>query len=274
MKRGKKGIAGVLINAFLLICVAALILSGTALVRTLSEYRAGADSYARLRHAAAVRTVSPNITARDRAPTFDACDTAAESAAAMESTAAPPPAIDFGALRAINGDVAAWLRCPGTNIDYPVVQGADNSRYLRRLITGEYNRSGTLFIDSRNRAFADRNTVIYGHNMRDQSMFWTLLRYQKQAFYDGRPTMRISVPEGEYTVELFAGYIASPDDGAWKREFADDAEFEVWLGLARSRSMFDSGVQVGAGDRVVTLSTCAYNFPGAKYVVLGKLVQE
>ena len=270
MKKGKRGAGDVLRNASAAVCAAVLVMSGSGLLKTLSAYRAGADSYELLRESVAVSAAGAET---GRAPN---CEDPAAEPAAPDTPGGPeaPEPIDFNALKAINGDAAAWLRCPGTGIDYPVVQGENNSHYLRRLITGEYNAAGTLFIDCRNRPFTDRNTVIYGHNMRDKSMFWTLLQYKKQAFYDEHPVMRISTPEREYAVQIFAGFTAGTDTDAWKLEFGDDGEFAAWLLRERGRSVFLSGVQVSAADKVVTLSTCCYDFPGARFVVVGRLTEN
>ena len=125
------------------------------------------------------------------------------------------PAIDFGALAAVNGDLAGWLRIEETAVDYPLVQGADNDHYLNHLFDGTANKSGAIFIDSRNdRNFEDQNTLIYGHHMRDGSMFASLVNYKEQAYYDEYPVMLLFTPGGNYLVEFFAGYTVPIRDEA------------------------------------------------------------
>lgn len=180
--------------------------------------------------------------------------------------------VDFDALRAINSDVSAWLTCAGTKIHYPVVQTTDNVYYLTHLFDRTENSAGCLFIDSRNHTgFIDRNTIIYGHNMRNQSMFATLTQYKDAAFYQAHPSMQLLTPQGNYRLELFAGYVAGTDAPAWQVSFSDDDAFEQWIRDVRARSTFQSDVSVTAADKVVTLSTCSYEFDDARYVVLGKL---
>ena len=92
--------------------------------------------------------------------------------------------VDFNKLEEINPDVIAWIEIPGLEISYPVVQGRDNDYYLHHLITGENHKSGSIFMDFHNQEdLSDRNSIIYGHNMKDGSMFGTLDQYQSQALY-------------------------------------------------------------------------------------------
>lgn len=183
------------------------------------------------------------------------------------------PEIDFAALYNINPNIAAWLILEGTPINYPVVQGTDNVFYLHHMFDGTPNSVGTLFIDSFNTpGFADKNTIIYGHNMRDGSMLAPLLSYQSQAFFEANPEMLLLTPEGNYLIKLFAGYTVDIAADSWRFSFAGDADFERWIAEARRRSDFVSDVQVLPTNRVVTLSTCSYAFFDARYVVVGKLV--
>ena len=103
--------------------------------------------------------------------------------------------VDFNKLEEINPDVIAWIEIPGLEISYPVVQGRDNDYYLHHLITGENHKSGSIFMDFHNQEdLSDRNTIIYGHNMKDGSMFGTLDQYQSQALYRNYPYFYMYVP--------------------------------------------------------------------------------
>ena len=93
--------------------------------------------------------------------------------------------VDFNKLEEINPDVIAWIEIPGLEISYPVVQGRDNDYYLHHLITGENHKSGSIFMDFHNQEdLSDRNTIIYGHNMKDGSMFGGLKKYRDPSFYE------------------------------------------------------------------------------------------
>ena len=126
-----------------------------------------------------------------------------------------PPTVDFESLLAQGPDVKAWLELPGTVIQYPVAQGEDNSYYLKHLYDGTANKVGCLFIDYENAEdFSDNNTIIYGHNMRDGSMFSTLVEYKAQAYYDEHPEMYLVTPEGGYVVEVFSAFVARRNPAA------------------------------------------------------------
>ena len=180
--------------------------------------------------------------------------------------------VDHEALAAMNGDYACWLYAPGTQIDYPVVHGEDNSRYLSTLFNGEKNASGTLFIDYRNLAdFADPNTLIYGHHMRNDSMFGQINDYQEQAFYAAHPYMLVMSGKEIAVIEVLAGYTTSSSDHCYDIAISDEEDMEAFVETARGKSDFTSGVEVSGSDRLVTLSTCAYAFENARYIVIGRL---
>ena len=106
------------------------------------------------------------------------------------------PEVDFAALREINPDIVAWIYIEGTKINYPIVQGEDNSYYLKHLFSGEWNGSGCIFLDFRNDAsFADRHSIIYGHHMKNGTMFTDLDKYKKQEFFDEHPIALLITPD-------------------------------------------------------------------------------
>ena len=183
------------------------------------------------------------------------------------------PIVDFDGLKGINSDVAAWLRCPGTAIDYPVVYGEDNEYYLDHLVSGTQNKAGSLFIDCRNAPdFSFRNTIIYGHNMRNGSMFRIITQFGNQSFFNTHPFMYLVMPNGDcFYIELFAAFTSSVNEDAWKVDFYDNEEFESWLEWVNHKSVVKSNVQVNADDRVVTFSTCSYSFNNARFIAVGKL---
>ena len=181
--------------------------------------------------------------------------------------------IDHGKLRDINGDYQLWLYAPDTPIDYPVVQCRSNSYYLERMFNRKQNPAGTLFIDMRNLpGFRDPNTLIYGHHMRDGSMFHSLTDYDAPGFYDAHPYM-LAVSEGEIRlIEVFAGYVTNSRDHCYDIALSDEADMRAFVEEARRKSYFASHVEIDcAADRLVTLSTCAYNFDNARCVVIGRL---
>ena len=182
-------------------------------------------------------------------------------------------AVDFDKLSATNSDAIGWIYCADTPINYPVVQAADNSKYLHAGLDGKYLRSGTIFADYRNEEITtDRQLVLYGHSMKNKTMFGSLLEYKQQAYYDAHPVWYYLTPDAEYRIELFAGCVSKVADIIY-RPNPDDAEYTAYIEKMRSQSTFDSDVEVSLEDTIVVLSTCSYEFDNARYVALGKLVK-
>lgn len=183
----------------------------------------------------------------------------------------PPLIIDFEKLQNQNSDIAAWLYCEDTPINYPIMAGDDNSYYLNHLADKTTNRAGSLFLDYRGSSdFSDFNSIIYGHNMKNNSMFGTLNDYKKQEYYDSHPIMYLFTPQGCYKVKLFAGFTINASDELYstvgEQDFRDDI-----INRVLKKSTFESDVQVNDGDRIISLSTCSYAYDDARYVLLGVL---
>lgn len=185
-----------------------------------------------------------------------------------------PASVDFDALHAISVDAVAWLFAPGMNINYVIAQADDNTYYLRRLLDGTAANGGTLFADHRCAAdFSDWNTVIYGHQMNNGTMFGELVNYRDPAYYEGHPVMYLYVPEQRYTLELIAGYATDIYDAAYGLPASKEQRDEL-LARAVEKSSFVSGVTAGEEDKLVTLSTCSYAYNNARYVVIGRLAEN
>lgn len=182
--------------------------------------------------------------------------------------------VDFGELKEINSEVVAWLYLPDTVINYPVVQGTDNSYYLKHLLDGTYNANGCLFVDCKNSMdFTDDNTLIYGHHMDSGKMFASLVKYKEQSYYDAHPVCYLSTAEKDYLIEIFAGYTTTVDSPAYMISLSDKEEKIEWLKEMFHNSDFYSDVTVYPYDHIVTFSTCEYSFQNARYVVHGRLVE-
>lgn len=185
-----------------------------------------------------------------------------------------PAAIDFDALYEMNRDVVAWIYAPDTEINYAVAQARDNSYYLRRLLNRKGAVCGTIFADCRcSGDFTDRNTIVYGHKMDNGTMFAALAGYLDQAYYEAHPVMYIYVPGQRYRLELIAGYTTDVYDAVYYLPVSQE-ERDRLLAQAVEKSTFRSGVTAGEEDRLVTLSTCSYDFNNARYVVIGRLVES
>lgn len=182
------------------------------------------------------------------------------------------PDVDFDSLREINPEIVGWIQIEDTNINYPIAQSEDNEYYLNHMFTREGNGSGGIFLDCRNRHdFSGRNNILYGHNMKNGSMFHNLSYYKEQAFYDAHPTYLLMTPEHNYVVEIFAVYPLSVYEDGWKLQFESDAEYAAWLEGCIAHSMVATKVEPQTTDRVLTLSTCTYEFNNARLLVNGIL---
>ena len=239
--------------------------SGFLMVRDLNQYSESAGAYEDI----ASHVELPEQT---EAPEDDNTETEP----ARENLSVVLPTVDFEALRETSPDIIGWLALPDTAINYPVTQADDNEYYLHHLYDGTYNKTGCLFADYENQEnFSDRNTIIYGHNMRDGSMFATLNEYDEQSYYDGHPQMYLVTPDGGYVVEIFTAFVAKPsesgsDTSPWRLSFKDDGAYTTWLSEMAGRSVIETDVTVTSSDKVLTLSTCT---PGgaSRFIVMGKL---
>ena len=250
----------VILILLILFFLGLMLFSGYRIVSILSEYRAGTETYEDIR-----RYVS-TVPAIPVEPKPEPEQTLPQETEPVDDTVYP--VVDFDGLLTVCEDVVGWLYIEGTNVDYPVVQGVDNNQYLRHMMDGRYNTAGTLFVDYRNEPdFTERNTIIYGHNMRNGTMFAALGGYRKQEFYDEHPVALLMTPQGNYRLEIFSAYVADVEQNAWDCGFASDAEFARWLEEVAAKSEFQTDLTPTAQDRIVTLSTCSKDFNNARFVV-------
>lgn len=170
-------------------------------------------------------------------------------------------------------DAVGWIYSPNTKIDYGIVEAEDNDYYLHRFYDGSYSGSGSLFADCKNkRDFSDQNTIIYGHHMNDGTKFASLTEYRKEGYYAEHPVMYINTPSMNYRVEIFAGFLTDADSECYTFRFESDSAYKEYLKRMSAQSDFETEVKIDPDDRIVTLSTCSYEFYDARYVVMGKLV--
>lgn len=181
--------------------------------------------------------------------------------------------VDFPALKKINPDVVGWIRLECTDIDYPVVRTDNNDYYLNHLFSGEKNNNGSIFVDYRNTGdFSDKNTVIYGHHMKNGMMFSPLEKYKNQAFYDANPTITLLTPNGDYYIELICGTVEDGNTQFIDFYFNNENDFVEYIESLRARSTFVSDVELMPEDRIVSLCTCSYEWSNARFMVIGRVV--
>lgn len=185
--------------------------------------------------------------------------------------------VDWKALKKVNPDVQGWLYQKGTVINYPVVQGTDNDTYLHTRFDKQWSGGGTLFVDYRmEKDFKGFNSIIYGHHMKDGSMFRSIRGYTKEeGYYDKHKTLELATPHGNYHLVVFSAFITkATDENTYKMTY-DEAEKQAYIDRAWEQSELPitrDSVDVTKDDRLVTLSTCAYDYEEARYIVMCKMV--
>ncbi len=183
-----------------------------------------------------------------------------------------PISVNFDELKNSYDDVIGWIYSENTPINYPVVQGQDNDYYLRRLPNGKWDIAGSIFADFRNSPdFNDLNTVIYGHNMKNDSMFGKLEKYKTQEYYDAHPVMYLFTPDKSYKILLISAYTTSAGSNDTYCIPNDKNEQKEIIENALAKSTFTTDVEINEQDRLITLSTCADDYDDARYVVVGVL---
>lgn len=189
-----------------------------------------------------------------------------------ETLECAPIVVDFDSLKAVNSEVTGWLYCEGTEINYPVMQGTDNDLYLHHLYDKSYSYGGSIFVEADNRPdFGDVNTIIYGHNMKNGSMFGTLPRWADQAYYEAHPVLWFLTPGQDYKIVLFSGYNTSADSDTYTIFSEGGDLFRDYLLKCQGQSLFQTDVELSGEERCVLLSTCAYMFDNARFVLHGVL---
>lgn len=205
-------------------------------------------------------------------PTLPSEATGGAPASTTSSPKANPRIVD---LQARYPDAVGWLTVPGTRIDYPFAQAKDNAFYLHRGLNKHPLVAGTLFMDYRNsKDFSDFNTIIYGHHMKNRSMFGDLQEFNDRNFFDNNKAGTIFLAAKTYKVDFFAFVVIKPDDAdIYNPTISAEADRTAFLTHVKSASRYYRDPGLGADDHIVTLSTCNYEFNNARMVLIGKLTE-
>jgi sortase B len=276
--RKKKRTAGdVILTLILIIAIAVFCFAAYKLAVIFMEYKAGTDEY----KAIAELAVTPNTPDenKDDEDTNDEEDKEDKETVDMEPVEFTPQApitVDFDALRAVNEDVIGWLYVEALSdtINYPIVHGKDNEEYLHMTYQRNYNFAGTIFIDCENSTdFNDCNTLVYGHNMKNGSMFGQLKKFVRdETTYKDSKYFWILTPEKNYRYEIIAAYTTGVNSSTYTLFREPGEEFEEYLQTILSRSEIETNDEpMTQDDRIVTLSTCTGD-SSTRFVVQGKRV--
>ena len=190
--------------------------------------------------------------------------------------------IKYAHLYAINPEFVGWLSVPNTPIDVQVVKAENNEKYLKSDFYGNYSRYGCPFMDFRdNIRNLSMNTIIYGHHMRDGLIFAQLSKYLEPAGFEESPVISFSTLFGDYTFKIYAVFITNSkpeDDNGYLFNFifnhlTSDEAYLSYIAALDERKLYDTGVDIAPGDKLITLSTCTYEFDDARLVVVGRMVR-
>lgn len=173
-------------------------------------------------------------------------------------------------LRKEYQDMVGWIRCEEIQMDYPIMQTDDNSYYLNHLPDGSYNKLGSIFLDRNdNGDFSSEVSIIYGHMMKDGEMFGMLKNYRKQDFYDKHSELKLYTEDGEKTIKLLAAYLVDGSSNPFPKGFDTSDEFYSYIQEIQRKSFFKSEDTAVSGDKLIILSTCAYDFDEARLAIVG-----
>lgn len=256
--RRRKGKGNIVSNIILVVAVAVFLFSGYKLYTIYSEYNKGDNEYE---------------TIMDEVITLETPKNEEEKGAEEKTIFK----VDFEKLQSINKEVVGWIRFDNPEkISYPIVRGTDNDKYLKTTVEGKKNSAGSIFMDANNAAdFTDRNTFIYGHNMKNGSMFGQLRKYKNADFYKQNPYFYIYTPDGkEVKYQVYAVCIVEDTSESYQKFYADDDDFLAYLKQIKKISRYDTGVEVTAQSQVVSLSTCTNVTETQRLLVHGVKVEE
>lgn len=201
-----------------------------------------------------------------------------------EAEAEPEPSV-IELLLQENSDFKGWITVPNTQIDNPIYQTDNNDFYLNHNQQKQKSIYGALFFDYQNvitEAETDKNLVVYGHHMKNGSMFGNLTKYKQLRFYKQNPTVEFSTLYKKSTYKIYAAFVlnaSKADDNDYiynisRKSFIDDKDFDSWVNEAKERSLINTGVDVKNGDNIITLVTCTYDFDNARFVVMARETRE
>ena len=220
----------------------------------------------------AVAESTPLHPAQTEENTEETTTEAVEESTQSEENAGDSP-IDWEGMWEINEDVYAWITIPGTVIDYPILQHAtDNTYYLNYNIDGSYGYPGCIYTENMNaKDFTDNNTVIYGHNMKNGSMFAGLHQYEEKGFFEEHPQVLIYTPEKEYEYTVFAAYIYDDRHLLYSFDFANEEGYASYLDTVLNMRDLSANIRddiiVTKDDNIITLVTCMSKQPDKRLLV-------
>lgn len=192
-----------------------------------------------------------------------------------------PSHSSYDEAKRANPDVIGWIQIDDTVIDYPVVRGADNSFYLGHDVEKKKSKYGAIFMDFRNaESYQQRHIIIYGHNMKNGTMFHDLMNFKQKEFFDAHRTIKLYWDGVETEWQVYLAYIIMPNTiyhihvrFADNQEFANIMNQTIEYAKTVKPMNYDPTVTIKPDDKVITLSTCTYEYDGSYFAVMAKRVK-
>lgn len=191
----------------------------------------------------------------------------------------PGKVLDWEYLAEVNEDIYAWIYIPGTKVDYPILQHpTDNAYYLEYNLDGSKGYPGCIYTENYNtKDFTDHNTLIYGHNMKNGTMFHALHSFKEDEFFEKNRYLFIYTPEELLVYDIFAAYTFTDAHILYYYDCFTEDGFSDYMNMVfrdyGKSGNFREGVEVTGEDHIVTLSTCIGNQPDKRYLVQAVLVE-
>ena len=184
--------------------------------------------------------------------------------------------MSFEELRKINPEVFGWLTVAGTNIDYPLVQGEDNSKYVNTDAKGEFSLSGSIFLDFRSdRHFKDMNHILYGHHMDKNVMFGELKNFSDETYFKEHLSGEIYYDDSWHNIVFFAFLETDAYDPVlYNAKLNGEEDFQTFLNAIKERAVQFRDIECQAKDRFVLLSTCTSASTNGRQILAGKIVEQ
>jgi sortase B len=230
------------------------LISVVFLTYILLGYKTESDRYQKLRD---------KYVAEDAQENKDSAGTDRQDDEAWYSAVTP----DLEGLREVNGDVIGWLHFDNNEyIDYPILYSGEDDTYLHTDIYGNESKSGCIFLEGNNTPdFMDCHSILYGHNMKDLSMFGSLKKYKTEDYYQENQYFTVYLDGTALRYQIFAYYDVDETDSVYTVGFAPDDQFAQFVSEMYRKSYEDTGVEATKDDKILTLSTCSTT--GKRFVV-------
>ena len=261
-KRGRSVIGSILWWLILLIAIAIFAFSAYKLLSIWMEYKAGSDEYNDLQQFAVTGSSSAGEGSEGSQGTQGSGEGGTSGQATPEEEVEEGPQIDFVALEEVNNDVVGWLYVEALeDINYPIVHGPDNDYYLHRTVKKTYNFAGSIFLEATNKPdFSDPHNIVFGHNMKNGSMFGQLRKFREREVYDKSRYFWICTPEKNYKYEIFSVQEVLSGGDAYLLFSAPGSELlEYAQRMEQQSEVKTPGITFTENSKIVTLSTCTTN---------------